>query len=901
MGFSPALSAVALAASSDRIVALSGGWDVGKSGDGIAWTQNTLTTFGSWSGLSYNGIVFCGVGPDGITATSPDGQTWTEHSVAALSGYPLSCVTALGSVFCGLAADTNKAFTSADSGITWTARTLPTTRSWKALAPSGSALVAIAGSSNKGARSTDGGANWSEITLPASRDWFAMAVSGSTVVAVAYGSDKGARSIDGGATWSEITLPATASWRSAAQNGNVFICLAEEGTGATSPDGQTWTQHDLPVGQAAGVVAALSTYFVFAGADGTTSLTSADDGVTWGTTPISLIPSGYAIAPIRMDVVIPSGYAIAPIRMDVYASGFAIAPIRMDVVDDLETFRFGGRVVVAGADLSGYVEGPIETDAEESGAATAKIELRPAAGSVDPLTWVGKTVTVDLLRIDAAGLSIPSRLFTGRVDMPTFDPISGLLRLECIDDLQNMVAALDRATLDDLTGGSYAEAAQGSVDDNWDYAQALMETVAGSLDAGRNGELRVTPWQGLPIWRTFTADDIYSVEPMELPRRRDLVNRVDIEFQYRYHRLRERRSSITWAGSILGTAALASGYQFPDLASVESAIAGLGWKVLSSAYNPAYAYVAASKPSGAPSGADSDWWIYDGGGIATYMARLGQRHAQTVTETYRLSVSAPDSIAANGTLAAPQRGALASPWNPAAWESDWSVDPDASAADMDYAPAGYARADADHVQETLLAMAQVRILASHRKARQTFSLPCLPELDTGKAIAIDHPNAACGGKVARVRHVIDTDAGTATTYCTIAISGIGAGGLLTPDDLTAAGPPDLDSTLEADPWTDAIPHLSTHVGAATLSPVYSDSLMGFLCNAPAQLRYYNFTLDVWFTAENPYYDAGAEFPTTGFRASMPGVADSHRNPVDLGQGATYQIAIPEDTFTLTAE
>ena len=51
------------------------------------------------------------------------------------------------------------------------------------------------------------------------------------------------------------------------------------------------------------------------------------------------------------------------------------------------------------------------------------------------------------------------------------------------------------STLDDLIGGRYTEAVQGEVDDNWDYAKALLSTVPASLDAGASGGLRVTAWQ----------------------------------------------------------------------------------------------------------------------------------------------------------------------------------------------------------------------------------------------------------------------------------------------------------------------------------------------------------------------------------------------------------------------
>jgi hypothetical protein len=154
--------------------------------------------------------------------------------------------------------------------------------------------------------------------------------------------------------------------------------------------------------------------------------------------------------------------------------------------------------------------------------------------------------------------------------------------------------------------------------------------------------------------------------------------------------------------------------------------------------------------------------------------------------------------------------------------------------------------------------------------------------------------------VARVQHVLDIDAGSATTLVTVALSGVAAGGIVTETTLAAPTPPDIDAETGSDNWAGSIPHLQTHVGAATISAGYSDSMMGFICNAPENYKFWNFTLDAGYSAANGYYSAADVYPVTGFRASMPGVASSHRNPVSLATSAAYDVAIPEDPLTLTA-
>lgn len=605
-------------------------------------------------------------------------------------------------------------------------------------------------------------------------------------------------------------------------------------------------------------------------------------------------PVYHATAPLRIDVVPPSGHATAPLRIDVSAQGHATAPLRIDVMDAEAMRVFTARVYLGGV-LQTNVFGLIEVDAEEGAARTATFSLALESAPASLLDWVGQSVAIDFVRV-IGGVQVPWRKFTGRVDLPRWSPVSRTVIFECVDDLQDVVAGMSREAIDTLTGGRYSTGAQGEVDDNWDYAQAVMETVAGSLDAGPSGGPRVTPWSGLAVWRTFTADDLLAEPSIELPRLQNLVNTVHIAYEYRYAVCRERRASIAWFSSINGMAALARGYQFPDLDAVHGAVDGLGWHIISYAWAPGRYLVHTTKPAGAPDGADTDWWIVTGGGISNYSARLGQRHTQTVTETYTLTVSAPDAVAAHGVRARDLRGALASEWAADEWESDWSQStPSADATGVAYSPDA-TRADSDDCIEALLAMARVQILKSYRGVPITISVGCIPELDLDRAVAIDLPDLAASGKITQVRDVLDLDKGEATSTLTIAPYGLDS---VADDDLDPPAAPDLAAALEADPWGLAIPALSTHVGGATWSTPYSDSLMGHLVNAPAKLNAYNPALRVRYTVDNPYYDPARVWPTVGFRVSMPGVAATHRNPIALAVSAAYAVAIPAESVPLT--
>lgn len=610
---------------------------------------------------------------------------------------------------------------------------------------------------------------------------------------------------------------------------------------------------------------------------------------------------------IRVTVANPTGTATAPIAVSVSTTGTADAPISVGVISSELTTAWSVAVTLAGADVSARLTGGLRVRAEEDAARLAEFTLLPAAGVVDPLDWTSAAVTIDFIRALPTG-NVPRRIFTGKVDLADYDPNTRQVRFSCTDDLQNVVAALTKPAIDAIVGGSYSRGAQGDIDEHWDYAQARLESVPGSLDCNAYAGPRVSLWDGLGTWKVFDEGDILDQSlAIELPRRKELVNQIEIAYEYRYHRLRERYASVGYSATILGTAAYARGYTFPKRQEIESALGALGWHVISTAFQQSYDYVKIGDPAGAPAGGAGDWWIVTGGGVSNMQARLAQRHAQPITEAYTLTVTATDSLAANGLLAKPLRGALASEWNPAAWEADMDELPDASAGNVDHAPDA-TRAESDAAITALVKMARRTILASHRTARVRWSVPCLPEIDLDRAAQIDTSTVEATGKIAEFEHQIDIGAGSAITRVGIALSGVAAGGIAVSDPVAVPTAPDVDTEVGDDDWMSGLPDFDTHVGGMNTSN-YNDNLMGFLCNAPPTLTAYNFTLAQSYSFENPYYDPatlngailnGYDFPVTGFRARMPGVAGSHRSATEIPVIQAYTLAIPEDSFTLSA-
>jgi hypothetical protein len=588
------------------------------------------------------------------------------------------------------------------------------------------------------------------------------------------------------------------------------------------------------------------------------------------------------LADTALTVSWPSGSASAATELTVTAEGEASASTLLAVIGAAHVPTWRARCLIDGVDVSAQLVGQASVSADEGAARIAQLTLQPPSGIIEPLDYVGKTISLDYVLV-IGGVDVPRRLFTGRIDTPAYDPATTLLQLDCVDDLQNRIAALDRTVIDGLIGGRYSEAVQGEVDDNWDYAKALLSTVPASLDAGASGGLRLTDWQLASAWATYDAGDLlYQRCTLALPQRSTLINNVTCEFGYRYPRLRQRYTSIGWSGTQADM--LKVGYAYPKQQDIAGAAGGSGWVVTTEVYYPAPAAIPHS----------SGGFVHpDEGSIDMAVLFMTQRHSQTVDELYTLTVAAPESVSANGELPHTLRGALASEFDGQNWESALDIAPFlTSGGEMDYSPDA-PRVDAEHAIQTLLDQANVKILGSHRSARVGNAVLCNPDLDLDKRVTIDTADVQASGKAASVTHLLDFDAGSAVTEFEIALSGIGGAGIITPDTLAPPTPP--AEAVESQAWGASIPSLTVNIYGVT---PYQDGLMGLLINPPESITVDDVPGEGTVTYDNPYYVAGS-YPVTGFRVAMPGVDDADRNPIAIPVEQSYQLLIPSDTLTFT--
>lgn len=586
-------------------------------------------------------------------------------------------------------------------------------------------------------------------------------------------------------------------------------------------------------------------------------------------------------APTLLVVSNPVGDIVAPITLVVTESGDITAPVNLAVIEDITTVSevtWSSACTIDGADVSVSLVGVARVIIAEGAARVAQVSIRPPSGSFSPLDYVGKTIAVDYVW----GAAV--RLFTGWIDTPDYDPNTGILALTCSDDMQNRVAAMELADIEALIDGVYSADVQGEIGDRWDYAQALLSTVQASLDAGPNGDLRMTLWQ-VSGGASFSGSSLlYLKSRLTLPTRSTIVNQVQCTFKFRYPRLRQRNASLGWSGTHIDMAP--AGYRYPTQNDFYGAAGGSGWFVTLGVFWPAPASIPHS----------SGGFIYpDEGSIDMAVLQLAHRHAQTVTETWNISYYAPLSIDINGQLSSTLTGAVESAFDGRAWESAVDVEPlipgggelDMYDADTDLL------GRAENAKFVLEQIATTKIIGSHRSARVSNATLLNPALDVNMGASISTDGMSASGKVVEVIHTMDFDSGSAISEFSIACFALGGTG--TPPPHFPANPIAGHAEGTQD-WQAEVTQLSTNVFGITS---YSDDLMGILINPPEFITVHDVP-DIGTKAyPNPSYTPGS-YPVTGFRIRMPGVSDADRNPIDLpAVDQAWELAIPEGTLSFT--
>ncbi|MCB6184300.1 hypothetical protein LIN78_12165 [Leeia sp. TBRC 13508] len=502
------------------------------------------------------------------------------------------------------------------------------------------------------------------------------------------------------------------------------------------------------------------------------------------------------------------GRLTLPIHITVPQSGKLTLPIALQVLPPealAETQAWSLRLLIGGIDFSAHLIGQCRVEMEEG---TQRVMQCQLEGPQDIASLSGQSVVLDLLK---TGGSI--RLFSGSVELPELAISQQVITLSCVDNRRKLLANADRATLAEWLGGYWSPAVFSSEANSLQYAEDRLSTVAASFDLDVYGQPRLTNWQSA-VTPHFTVDESLiwgDVEPViEFSRRAEMKNSVTAAFQYRYQRLRTYRHEVSWdmgislrdflvyEKRIAGTQyALQPKWLTPTRELFTSAVDSTSWHLSAAFWR--------SQPPSQIISVPIDWtvWDYSLAWVNHYTAAddpncwgarlvLNHKVAQTVTETWAISVEATDSINKFGKLEGEVSGGnLEAAFDSSTWESDFSDTTSIPISYTDWSEGGIrvqmnsqglpaslidqteitdaTRQDANLAIQTIAAIAKASMLSTHRQTHVTWKTACMPFVDVDQTGQLDIRHLQGKGKVSRLVHLFDIETGEASTETRISL------------------------------------------------------------------------------------------------------------------------------------
>lgn len=476
-------------------------------------------------------------------------------------------------------------------------------------------------------------------------------------------------------------------------------------------------------------------------------------------------------------------------------------------------------VTISGVDRSAIVVGEIRVEAEEGAARIAELTVRPASGSAFSLSaWVGKAITIQIADMASGSAADVRLLFSGLIDTPTLDLDLKMIELRCTDNLQQIIDALDDGDIDTLTpGGYHSPAIFDPAARGWVRLQDRLSTLPAAVELDVSGTPRLTDWApkvSPDMSLTGAAHLIDGSLSLSLASRSQLINRVDVRFDYRFPRVKAEQYGIAYdyVSALDISQFVIDGNWFLRRDSVDAAIKAAGGTIQSITYTPLpNSAIGSWTPN-----PDVDYLLCMG-----FSAEVSFDYAQVIEEQHAITVRAQNSISVVGTLRDALSGALEGvyPPVPTAEQSMLlyanaisGIPPmDAAVPVLGYTTAADVtlttdtdRAAADNAMETLIAVAKTRIWGSHRQNLVTARVPLNPAIDLDQTLDVSATGVHARGKVFSVVHTMAPQTGEAVTEFSLALCSVAGSGVTHPETPTSApaGSSPASSPLTLSPTAD---------------------------------------------------------------------------------------------------
>jgi hypothetical protein len=548
--------------------------------------------------------------------------------------------------------------------------------------------------------------------------------------------------------------------------------------------------------------------------------------------------------------------------------------------------RWALEVLINAVDVSSSLVGEVRITAEETRSGLCELAIIPAPGALDPDDYENQPIAVSYLTRDAAGTTLTTTArFTGTIATARYDD-QGLLLIEATNDLQGAIEALDRAAIDTLiSSGGWSKHVFDDGADPWQYARDRLSTTPGEIHVDPAGVLEFVPWaaKATPDVTLTDADRFDNTLALRRVTRRDLISQNTINFDFRFTRLRHREIAVnfTYTPGICGY--LDGEATVPQRSMIQSAADSNAWVRTSDITFTGFPAtgVICTPPRG---------WVQDGSEFFCLGASwtAARRWAQTVTEQYAITVTAPDIETAVGVKAVSENYGIEAIFDARDYEAQveydappagsvLAVETDDYQLDADQTTAN-GRTELEAAQVVAIEKAKTEILERARGNRVSVGAVFDPTITLESTVRLTTGSISAKGKVYSYREQYNLETGALDQAIELAISRHGGSGIASDDPIVAPSPP-AQAAETPTPRTYAV---GVEIGGVIGAPADSDALEGYVCNA---------------------YGPARTDPTNLYRErfvlNMPEIEAAARNATEATQASALEVAVPQDELTIT--
>lgn len=457
---------------------------------------------------------------------------------------------------------------------------------------------------------------------------------------------------------------------------------------------------------------------------------------------------------------------------------------------NLQLYGWDARVIIGGLEIAHHlIHDVIDISLSENSAALMTMTLINKTGTIDLAEYHGKTITVDVET--SKGIT---RAYTGTVDVPEFDLIRKLITLRCTDKRTEQINNQLQPQLKYI--GYWSPAIFEEPDDVAGELTNRLLTTTKTVDFDAYGNYTIADFlpKATPDF-VFNDAAIFRRNPtLQVASRGRLVNRVNLEFEFRYVRLRHRERSFKLNGPTFCDVMTTVGLAFLRVDGIKSNLDSFGWDVnpnsIQYEYLPPAGYyrcgpmgqkfiwspISQSISTGVKKDKDGNA-VKDGNGddvievtgrnVIDYTKAFAtsvqwtaaKQYAQDISQKINIQINAPQSQNQYGIIEKTQRNGLDVEFDSTEFEVNKGYQP---------APAGFTKTATDDYQDqigslaeysnalnTVIAMAKTEIAKSHRDNHVTIQVPIMPEIQLKHTVKTTAGIIQAQGKVSSIHHVLN--------------------------------------------------------------------------------------------------------------------------------------------------